>query len=348
MEAINLASHKAQAKSLRLQEELRQDQKQNNSTLASIKDVLQLLNPPDLVEMALTEQSRLRDGKKFRLLDAFSTYNYMATWNLMRKERTPGTSEWVFETDAFRSWKTGVLKRICCCGRCESFEFIVPLSMLTLDNSGLWKIGHQVCSRIPHKRQKLICQSASIVAQMIKNKSGEDIIENTSHEDVIAFFFCRYDHEESLRARTIVGTIARQLAKEIPSSSFSDFEEDDRELAAIIPFLISNLNKSRRYFIILDGLDECDQKEAIEAIDMITNLSASPLYIRFYLSTRPTTLTWLPSNFHPEEIINMEDQTHHKNLARDITRYIEMNLQLKNREMEPAILRKLQEGAEGM
>ena len=59
-------------------------------------------------------------------------------------------------------------------------------------------------------------------------------------------------------------------------------------------------------------------------------------------------LTWLPSNFRPEEIINMDDRNNYIHIAQDINQFIELDLNITHKDMEPIILRKLQEGAEGM
>ncbi len=167
-------------------------------------------------------------------------------------------------------------------------------------------------------------------------------------EDRASYFFCRHEDEQSLRARTIIGSIAKQLAEDIPSSEFVDLDGDDLETPIIVSFLIRKLSRSRQYYIIIDGLDECEVNDIRETIEMLSKLIASPLRVSVYCSTRPAILNWLPSDFRPERVIAMEDPQNYVRLARDMTQFVEKNLTVKDQEMESIILNKLQEGAEGM
>jgi ankyrin repeat domain-containing protein 50 len=78
----------------------------------------------------------------------------------------------------------------------------------------------------------------------------------------VAYFFCRHDIPESLRARTIIGSLARQLLRPIPdltnvaerldeTTSALDFE-------GIFSLLQRALPHNHKAYFILDGLDECD------------------------------------------------------------------------------------------
>src|SRR5271155_454159 len=88
---------------------------------------------------------------------------------------------------------------------------------------------------------------------------------------LISYFFCRTDIEESLLARNILGSIARQLLdgqierskgdlllKLYNCSQFLDSED-------IMELLITQLELEKSYYVILDGIDDCKSTE-IETI----------------------------------------------------------------------------------
>ena len=47
------------------------------------------------------------------------------------------------------------------------------------------------------------------------------IIKEVSPEHTVSYFMCRYDDIESLKARTIFGSIARQFLSDLPVEDFS-------------------------------------------------------------------------------------------------------------------------------
>ncbi|KAF7507921.1 hypothetical protein GJ744_009955 [Endocarpon pusillum] len=93
---------------------------------------------------------------------------------------------------------------------------------------------------------------------------------------VVAYFFCRHDVSESLKARTVIGSLARQLLLSVPdltkvvgllgeASPALDFEGLFRLLQRALP------PKCKAYFI-LDGLDECNDVERNIMISQLRKL----------------------------------------------------------------------------
>ena len=78
----------------------------------------------------------------------------------------------------------------------------------------------------------------------------------------VAFFFCRHDLPESLKPRTIIGSLIGQLLR--PTSELADSVENSNLITNVNPFgTMRDLLQlcfpmySKAYFVI-DGLDECD------------------------------------------------------------------------------------------
>ena len=86
-----------------------------------------------------------------------------------------------------------------------------------------------------------------------------------ARENQIAYYFCRHDVAESLKARTILGCLARQIL------AAGSYLADNTELSgsnvrlldmdAVSKLLEDSLSQVGKAFLILDGLDECDSTE---------------------------------------------------------------------------------------
>lgn len=101
--------------------------------------------------------------------------------------------------------------------------------------------------------------------------SGKTVLSANVVEDLkittpaaVAYFSYRHDEIESLQTRTIIGSIARQI--------FDHGKSEVDAIAEIRPGVINTdqilgylqdllSSSSHRHFIIIDGLDECEEKE---------------------------------------------------------------------------------------
>ncbi|RKK66728.1 hypothetical protein BFJ69_g15148 [Fusarium oxysporum] len=88
---------------------------------------------------------------------------------------------------------------------------------------------------------------------------------------LVAYFFCRHDAPESLRARTIIGPLARQLLCTIGelttmSEDFAVTGPPVLDSDGILRLLNHTLSPTCRAYFILDGLDECDESQKDDVI----------------------------------------------------------------------------------
>ena len=149
-----------------------------------------------------------------------------------------------------------------------------------------------------------------------------------SPEDVISFFFCRYDDSESLRARTIFGSIARQLADDLPTEAFRKFQSTAPDLMTISDFLKTVLTGKRRYFIVIDGLDECEEVQFKENANVLRNLlDSAVLNIKLFFTTRTSVKHWVPLKLQPERHIDLDIAENQASVARDIENFVNASLQ---------------------
>ena len=92
----------------------------------------------------------------------------------------------------------------------------------------------------------------------------------------IAYFFCRHDIPESLKARTVIGSLAKQLLYPISDLAKAAEVLNETILAhdceGIFRLLKRALPPDYKAYFILDGLDECDYTERELLIQQLRNL----------------------------------------------------------------------------
>lgn len=196
-----------------------------------------------------------------RFLHLCSSYDYCID---LQQAKDKGTVTWVFEHEAYISWKTS--------------------------GGLLW------CSGI------LASGKTVLTASMIHELMGS-IVDAT-----VAYFFCRYDKAESLHAEAAIRSIARQILQTIPM----DFEKAsiDRNYSEVdqIVVLLQNLPKApRKYYILVDGLDDCDEAEIQALLRFLTLLVKSNKSFNIFCSSRPEITLRVPKVLRINYLIKMSD-----------------------------------------
>ena len=112
-------------------------------------------------------------------------------------------------------------------------------------------------------------------------------VENT--DTSVTYFFCRHDMSESLKARTVIGSLARQLLCLIPDLSMVaellSGTQPVMDVETILELLRRALPVDYKAFFILDGIDECDHAERRELARQLRDLQ-SIIALRLCVSLR--------------------------------------------------------------
>ena len=154
------------------------------------------------------------------------------------------------------------------------------------------------------------------------------LIEKVSPKDVTAYFFCRFDDMESLKAKTIIGSIANQLVRDLPATAFRAFDKESIDGTSIISALEAMLSHTRQYFIVLDGLEECEEVQIKEAVEILHGLLlSSHLRIKIFWSSRPNVLGWLSGRLLTQQRINLETVENESRVAHDIGKFVVVTLE---------------------
>ena len=127
------------------------------------------------------------------------------------------------------------------------------------------------------------------------------------------YFFCTYDEAESLKARTIIGSIARQMLENIDldlqSEPRLDLKQgvDEDQILECLRKLVSETAKP--YYIILDGIDKCEEQEQKSLLSWFRKLQIgvqhAKVSIKTFASSRPCTIDWAISSLKPVRTMSM-------------------------------------------
>ena len=102
---------------------------------------------------------------------------------------------------------------------------------------------------------------------------------------LVAYFFCKHDVPESLHARTIIGSLAHQLLRtvldlSIPAKSCEDTcTTDDTE--QVLEMLFPGFSNKVKIYLVLDGLDECDNDPERFAGNVSLGSSPNPVFVQY-------------------------------------------------------------------
>jgi len=131
-----------------------------------------------------------------------------------------------------------------------------------------WKMRPDACTLLYFG--KLGCGKSVTLANMVDDINLSSGLESP----LVVFFFVRQDLPESLKARTVIGSVVRQLLESQPDQAVSGGQTslDVQEMLALLRAAFSRKMKT---FLVLDGLDLCAASEKEEIIEFTRELQAS-------------------------------------------------------------------------
>jgi hypothetical protein len=105
----------------------------------------------------------------------------------------------------------------------------------------------------------------------------DDLNLRDAKQDVtIAYFFVRHDLPDSLKARTIIGSIARQLLQsKLETLNTTPLNNWSLDTDAILALLRASFSRSHKTYLVLDGLNLCNKFDKAEVINFVGSLQES-------------------------------------------------------------------------
>ncbi|MCJ1393145.1 hypothetical protein MMC18_006017 [Xylographa bjoerkii] len=153
----------------------------------------------------------------------------------------------------------------------------------------------------------------------------------------LAYFFCRFDHTFST---SLVDSDGGGL-------TFADDQD-------IIEHLKRNLSRNHKYYLILDGLDECEKDDFMQLTKYLKEIISSPYHVvKLFCSSRTDYLPPSLSNFEHVLHVSMSSGKANMEIARLIELRLEQclvegDLRLGNPTIITDIQDALTQGAQGM
>ncbi|RSL49755.1 hypothetical protein CEP54_012262 [Fusarium duplospermum] len=274
------------------------------------------------ITMSRDSAAQRKEKRKHRLFTALcpDQGEFNLTW---RRERKRGTSSWMYEQEAYKSWLSSKAQSV------------------------LWLKGNLGSGKT--------VAMASAVAHLISAAPGME----PKGAVTVSHFFCQSDNPKTLSATTLLGSIVGQvlqkLAQELSLMSFLEQTEITQDTCSRLEDLIEILLKSTpsnwRGIFILDGLDEMPQEDVDDVFGQLKRLNG---YRRLHIlcSSRPTSAAYsiAKSNLDVEWALSMETADR----SNEIRAYITTEISRWNRirplptELERLVEEQLVAGCQGM
>ncbi|KAG5828902.1 hypothetical protein H9Q74_001044 [Fusarium xylarioides] len=177
----------------------------------------------------------------------------MKPFKQARQKRYPKSAEWIFDTDEFKGWLDGTTPGL------------------------LWCFGKLGSGK------SIIC--ASVIDYLL--------IQRSSAQSRVAFFFSRFDDSKSMRAETILRALARQLISiqdvsgdiRLALESIQNASDDiSSELARLLTRLLSR--KGPPSWVVVDGMDECQREERQTLIKALRSILNNGVNANLFITDR--------------------------------------------------------------
>ncbi|MCJ1310652.1 hypothetical protein MMC25_004318 [Agyrium rufum] len=315
---IDLAEHQASREMTKLLElDRKEGTRLKRSVFSFQKNATQ--EYAEAREWRVRNSARQIAKKKAAIRTNFSSIDHVKPWKRAMRARTQNTAEW-FKTHAnFVAWKEDKAASIfSCCGNLGTGKTVLL---------------------------------SNIVAGLHASRRSRDII---------SYFLCQPASEETMKARSIVGSIVLQLLEsQIEQAKTNSLEElytqsQSPDATEIMQFLISPLDKNNKYFIIIDGLDDCGNDELLELESALVKLhNQQNENVKILISTSPTLDKKLSKRVELKYrlILKREeiDADIHKYISNELDTYLEDGrLVLGDPALVVKIVDSLQQGSHGM
>ena len=182
------------------------------------------------------------------------------------------------------------------------------------------------------KWKKTISASAPIVLEG-KIGSGKTVLMASVIADImldknaacVAYFFCRFDDTESLRAETVIGSISRQLISNEDLHMLSSID-DHPSIHKMLEVTLQALTylRNRESIVCIDGLDDCEDRDREQILDFLNQLSTkSAGCLKVIYSIRPDNQRSTGRFLQEAELISISTLGHRV----EMDRYIRQNLE---------------------
>jgi hypothetical protein len=215
--------------------------------------------------------------------------------------------------DHTKAWKQSLQQRVC--------------------GTGIWfECDPQFCSWLSDPNSAVLWFSGTLGTGKTVFTSSVVAYIHTRREahEITSYFFCQSEEGSSLLCRNILGSITCQLLSShieaLDNKDLSKVSQSSRNLDVdgVADFLMSNLEAKYTYFVILDGLDECESLELAKVSRALHSLcQRREICVKILCTGRPDLERKLFRRLKPSFKITLRGEE----VRKDIETYIRTNLE---------------------
>ena len=249
---------------------------------------------------------------------------YRATGAVFRRETAN-------ELEQARKWR-GSRAKSRFLDSCSRYNFENTLNQARKKGASTWILEHEdyrnwksrispstlLCSGIVGAGKTVLC--ANVV---------EDLVLTKALGSSVGYFFCRSDEAASLRARDVIGSLARQMFEDVPDDTLINNQvkpggDNTLDTEQILSSMLLLLPPKKHYIIALDGLDECDYKEVEVLVGAIQSLLKSSKHIfKLFWTGRSDFASRISEQIRPDYQIQISISEN----GPEISKFIELALE---------------------
>ncbi|KAG9657777.1 hypothetical protein KCU64_g4966, partial [Aureobasidium melanogenum] len=225
----------------------------------------------DEADRLAQKQLEKRKIRQASRLEQFCDYNHKIAYWKARTQRHGSTGQWLTKTDDFNQWISGS------------------------NPSVFWFTG-------------ILGSGKTVMTAFVVEQLSAKTIQGS---EKLAYFFCQYDNETSLKATTVLRSIIRQLLDQddrifAENKSKVDTLLDDlydlKLLEALFFDIISGL---KSVIVIIDGVDECLRSEMRSLVTSLRSLMLQkPSGLKLYLAGDDCITDIIISSLKPSFVVN--------------------------------------------
>ncbi|KAG9757954.1 hypothetical protein KCU73_g4151, partial [Aureobasidium melanogenum] len=204
-------------------------------------------------------------------LEQLSDYNHKVAYWKARIQRHGSTGQWLTRSDEFNRWVTGS------------------------DPGVFWFTG-------------ILGSGKTVMTAFVVEQLSAHCNQCT---EKLAYFFCQYDNETSLRATTILRSIIRQLLDQDDliftkhQSKIDALLENLHDLSLLEALFLEVVNCLKNVVVIIDGVDECSNAERKSLLKTLRNLmDGRPPGLKLYLAGDDRITGVIASFLAPSFVVN--------------------------------------------
>lgn len=191
-----------------------------------------------------------------------------------------------------------------------------------------------------------------------KTVSMANIVARTDLEQPCAYAFCASQEPSSLRATSILGSIAFNLLDNLPpeAMAWKDAEKLDAMInvfdpESIINFALGLLPMEKTYIIIVDGLEDCSDTDINDVISGLHRLTQNRVVLLCYSGRSGSRFHNIVKHYlTPGFLISHDDSNHDAELESYIVKEVTRRNMSRHLppELEELVKKQLIIGAQGM